>query len=164
MPLPLLRPSLANVRPPDKGRYLISASPPAESDCKARSLSDLGLIYCARGRAAHSSPIFRYIAPLCASKSENSALALPPCSLRSPKSDRLLASRGLSSVRQTVAYDDFPCAGGVDSTARSNTVTCGGQVDHAAHIAVVEPPHVGRSLSWTSPHPLNRVRLRIATP
>jgi hypothetical protein len=55
-----------------------------------RSLSDLGLIYCAGGRAAHSSPIFRSIAPLCASKSGNSVLALPPCSLRSPKSDRLL--------------------------------------------------------------------------
>jgi hypothetical protein len=57
---------------------------------RARSLSDLGLIYCAGGRAAHSSPIFRYIAPLCASKSANSVLAPPPCSLQSPKSDRLL--------------------------------------------------------------------------
>jgi hypothetical protein len=57
----------------------------------ARSLSDLGLIYRAGGRAAHSSPISRSIAPLCASKSANSVLALPPCSLRSPKSDRLLA-------------------------------------------------------------------------
>jgi hypothetical protein len=57
-----------------------------------RSLSDLGLIYCAGGRAAHSSPISRYIAPQIASKTENSVLALPPCSLRSPKSDRLLAA------------------------------------------------------------------------
>jgi hypothetical protein len=72
---------------------------------RARSLSDSGLIYCAGGRAAHSSPIFRYIAPLCASKSANSVLALPPCSLRSPQSDRLLGNcelgrRGLIVVQR----------------------------------------------------------------
>jgi hypothetical protein len=78
----------------------------------ARSLSDLGLIYRAGGRAAHSSPISRSIAPLCASKSANSVLALPPCSLRSPKSDRLLEpelpSRGGLSAGWTGS------AGGVD--------------------------------------------------
>jgi hypothetical protein len=56
----------------------------------SRSLSYLGFIYCASGRAAHSSPLSRCIEPLCASTSENSVLALPPCSLGSPKSDRLL--------------------------------------------------------------------------
>ena len=86
----------------------------------ARSLSDSGLIYsatapcvalppaslqsCAGGRAAHSSPIFRCIEPLCASISRTSVLALPPCSLRSPESDRLLGtfiSRYLFGLRVT---------------------------------------------------------------
>ena len=65
----------------------------------ARSLSDSGLIYCAGGRAAHSFPIFRCIEPLCASISSTSVLALPPCSLRSPESDRRLASKNLHVSR-----------------------------------------------------------------
>jgi hypothetical protein len=68
-----------------------------------RSLSDLGLIYCAGGRAAHNSPIFRSIAPPCASKSENSVLALPPCSLRSPKSDRLIDISHWAAAKQRTA-------------------------------------------------------------
>ena len=56
----------------------------------ARSLSDLGTIYCADWRAAQMFPIFRCVGPLCASKSEPFVLALPSCSLRLPKSDRLL--------------------------------------------------------------------------
>jgi hypothetical protein len=54
------------------------------------SLSDLRLIYCAGGKTAHISRLFRCIEPLCASKSRKSALAFPPCSRRLLKSDRLL--------------------------------------------------------------------------
>jgi hypothetical protein len=41
--------------------------------------------------------ISRCIEPLCASKSENSVLAFPPCSRRSAESDRLLEISGLAS-------------------------------------------------------------------
>jgi hypothetical protein len=54
------------------------------------SLSDLRLIYCAGGKTAHISRLFRCIEPLCASKSRKPALAFPPCSRRLLKSDRLL--------------------------------------------------------------------------
>ena len=54
-----------------------------------RRLSDLGSIYCAGGRAAQIFPIFRCVGALCALKSGKFDLALPPCSLRSPKSDSL---------------------------------------------------------------------------
>lgn len=56
----------------------------------ARSLSDLGLIDCAGGKAVHFPSIFRCVGLLCASKSRKTGLAFPPCSRRSPKPDRLL--------------------------------------------------------------------------
>jgi hypothetical protein len=98
----------------------------------ARSVSDLGLIYCAGGRAAHNSPIFRSIAPLCASKSANSVLALPPCSLRSPKSDRLLAdfsdrredggkAKGLLALASRCLYRSTCVAGKAKRIRRPST-------------------------------------------
>ncbi|MCK9515686.1 MAG: hypothetical protein WCZ18_02955 [Ottowia sp.] len=47
------------------------------------------------GQAVHFCPLFRYIAGLCASKSNKTVLAFPLGSLRSPKPDRLLESKGL---------------------------------------------------------------------
>jgi pimeloyl-ACP methyl ester carboxylesterase len=41
-------------------------------------------------RAAHISPLFPYIFPICASKSAKSVLTLPSFRYRTPKSDRLL--------------------------------------------------------------------------
>ena len=58
---------------------------------RLRSLSDLGRFYCGGGRTAQMSPISRYVGTLCASKSWPFVLALPLASLRTPKSDRLLA-------------------------------------------------------------------------
>jgi hypothetical protein len=89
------------------------SSSPADRSFSPRSLSGLGLICCAGGRAAHSSPISRYIAPLCASKSENSVLALPPCSRRSPKSDRLLVAH--DAIGAVTSHDALPA----DSASRT---------------------------------------------
>ncbi len=50
------------------------------------------LIYCASGKAIHISPFFRCIGTLSASKTGKSVFAFPLGSLRSLKSDKLLAS------------------------------------------------------------------------
>ena len=46
--------------------------------------------YCAGGRAVHFSDPFRYTLRLFSSNDRKTVLVLPPCSLRSPKSGRLL--------------------------------------------------------------------------
>jgi hypothetical protein len=76
----------------------------------SRSLSDLRLIYCAGGTAVHMRPIFRDIDPLCTSKSAPSVLALPLGSLRSLKSDRLLA--GMRDESHVVTRHSPAVAGG----------------------------------------------------
>ena len=57
---------------------------------QARSLSDLGRIYCGDGKQVHFFDPFRYVEPLCASNDRKTVLRFPLASLRSPKSDRLL--------------------------------------------------------------------------
>jgi hypothetical protein len=81
--------SLLNVHV--SGPNAISRSPRVPVICPVpRSLSDLGLIYCAGGTAVHFPDPFRQIATAILLKRSKNGLALPLGSLRSPKSDRLL--------------------------------------------------------------------------
>jgi hypothetical protein len=124
------------------------------------SLSDLGLIYCAGGRAAHSFPISRSIARLCASKSANSVLALPPCSLRSPKSDRLphfspgggrttscIECRGnIVASEKTVCFREVPIPALACSPARAPDLESAAPTETGRAAAV--PPVPGGAGAW----------------
>jgi hypothetical protein len=99
----------------------------------------LRLIYCAGGTAVHMRPIFRYIDPLCVSKSASSILALPLGSLRSLKSDRLLDQRRLDldnhSVNRAVTGTDANTETGVVQCARSD-----GPLEEQRHRTWWQPP------------------------
>ncbi|MDY6929806.1 MAG: hypothetical protein SWN10_22270, partial [Pseudomonadota bacterium] len=58
----------------DQAQTIIAANHTAAELFYTSSLSDLRLIYCAGGKTAHISRLFRCIEPLCASKSRKSAL------------------------------------------------------------------------------------------
>ena len=57
--------------------------------------ADLGPSYCGGAKSVHFCANFRYIEPLCSSNSRKTVLDFPLASLRTPKSDRLLAATGL---------------------------------------------------------------------
>lgn len=69
------------------------------------SLSDSGLIYCDGGKSAHFGDPSRQIFPIFSSNDRQTSLDFPPVSLRSPKSDRLLAFTNDHRVPRLTAID-----------------------------------------------------------
>jgi hypothetical protein len=83
-------------------------------------------MYCAAGTTAQIRVISRYVEPLRSSKSHIFLLVFPPCSLRLPKSDRLLGKFIFEVV-------DIRAAGGKRCVMDKNTVQRQIRVDSLDH-------------------------------